>query len=307
MNNKNNFIVGLDIGGTKTSVVIGDHKANIYKKIVFPTFPEKEFEYSFKNICWNIEKLMQKTRNVDLISVSIGGPLNIEKGIIYSPPNLPTWKNVALKKFLQNKFSLPVFVEHDGNAGVLAEFLFGRGKGYKNVIFITFGTGLGAGIILDGRLYRGTTDTAGEIGHIRIEKTGHLAYGKRGCWESFCSGPSLLKIAEEISPKKFRSTFELVESAKNKNYIAIKIVKKSAKYLGRGIAILIDILNPEVIIIGSMAVRLGEILLKPAIEEVKKEALEIPFSACKIVTPYLGEKLGDVASLCAGIYSCKFK
>lgn len=296
------FILGLDIGGTKTSVVIGDINAKIYEKTTFPTEADKPFEYSFKKICERITEETKKYRNIEGISVSIGGPLNIKKGIILSPPNLPNWKDIPLKSLLENRFSLPVYVEHDGNAGALAEFLFGKGKGYKNLVFMTFGTGLGAGIILDGKLYRGTTDTAGEIGHIRLSNSGPVAYGKKGSWEAFCSGPGLLRIAESIAPGRFKTTIEIVNAAKNNDPFALKIVQKSAMYLGKGLAILIDVLNPEIIIIGSMAVRLGDILLKPAIKQAEKESLPLPFSTCKITTPYFGENIGDVASLCALIY-----
>ncbi|HOL22241.1 MAG TPA: ROK family protein [bacterium] len=301
----NEYIIGLDIGGTKTVVVVGDFDANIYDKIVFPTEAEREFSYTFEKICKNVKATIEKFKKIKGISVSIGGPLNIEKGIIYSPPNLPNWKEIHLKELLEDKFSLPVYIEHDGNAGALAEFLFGNGRGYKNIIFITFGTGLGAGIILDGRIYRGTTDTAGEIGHIRLSTKGPFAYGKKGSWESFCSGPGLLRIADYLSPGKFKTTYYIVKSVKENDRDALKIVKKCAKYFGKGLAILIDVLNPEVIIIGSMAIRLGDIFLKTAIEEAKKESLPIPFSVCKITTPYIGEKLGDIASLCAFIYNVK--
>ncbi|MGC9065380.1 MAG: ROK family protein, partial [Candidatus Ratteibacteria bacterium] len=293
---KNCYILGVDIGGTKTSVVIGDTTAKIYKKITFPTCAEKDFDYTFGNICNNIKKLI-KGWNLDCIGISIGGPLDTERGIIYNPPNLPNWSNIPLKDLLEAEFSLPVFIEHDGNAGALAEFLFGCAREYRNIIFMTFGTGLGAGLILDGKLYRGTTDTAGEIGHIRMGKTGPFAYGKKGSWESFCSGPSLLKIAEKSAPGRFKTTLELVDAAKAGDCIALKVIHKSAVYLGRGLAILIDILNPQIIIIGGMAIRLKDILLEPARKVAKKESLECAFYVCKIVQASLGECIGDIAAL----------
>jgi glucokinase len=305
---KSPLILGLDIGGTKTAVISGTFSGEILDKIIFPTETEKGFKHSFNNICKNIKNYIADKKKsgeeYTCISISIGGPLNIEKGIIYSPPNLPYWDKIPLKRLLEKRFKLPVYVEHDGNAGALAEFYFGAGSGYKNVVFLTMGTGMGAGLILNGKIYRGSTDTAGEVGHVRLAEDGPLSYGKKGCFESFCSGNGISKLARIHFPEKYKKNAtakDVIEDMKNGDKDAEKVISISAKYLGRGLAMIVDTLNPDVVVIGSLAVRMGDKLLQPAIKEMKKESLTQPGSICRVVPSKLGEKIGDIASLCAAI------
>jgi len=310
----NKKILGFDIGGTKTSLVLGDSNGNIYCKHLFPTLSSKGFKKSFETIVHEtkgfIKKISKEAHRIDFLSVSIGGPLHVEKGIILSPPNLPGWNNIPLKKLLEKEFKKKCFIEHDGNAGALAEYYFGAGKGYKNIVFLTMGTGMGAGLILNGNIYRGSTDTAGEIGHIRIAEDGPLAYGKKGSYESYASGNGIAKLAHLHFPaiyKKNITAKEIFEDFNKNKREAKFIVNLSAKYLGRGLAIIADMLNPDIIIIGSLAVRMGSSLLKPAIKEMKKEALKETFNNCKIVPSKLGDKIGDIASLCSAIHQNKKK
>jgi glucokinase len=241
---------------------------------------------------------------VAAISVAIGGPLDVQRGIIYSPPNLPGWDNIPLKDWLRERFQQPVYVEHDGNAGTLAELYFGAGRSHRNLIFLTMGTGLGAGLVLNGQLYRGTTDTAGEVGHWRIAPDGPLAYGKRGSWEGYCAGPGMAKLAAEMFPARWGAACtpeELVDLAQAGDADALRVVRRVGEVLGQGLALLVDALNPKLIIIGSMAVRLGNLLLDPAREVLRREALPGAVAAVRLTTPELGEALGDVASLCAAL------
>jgi glucokinase len=302
-------ILGFDIGGTKTAILIGTYDGEILHRLSFPTASEKGFEASFHRICANARGALRWARRkriqIDAISVSIGGPLDIEEGIIHSPPNLPGWDEIHLKEILQKEFSLPTFIEHDGNAGALAEFCFGAGRGYKNIVFLTLGTGLGAGIILDGRIYHGTNDNAGEVGHVGIARTGPEAYDKKGSWEGYCSGTGMAKLAHAMNPRRWRATVtaqEIAAAAKHGDHDALNVVKRSGTFLGRGLAILADILNPEVIILGSLGVRLGDLLIRPAQKEMEREATPRAFSSCKIVPAALGEHIGDVAALMAVIY-----
>ncbi|MCD6520496.1 MAG: ROK family protein [Anaerolineae bacterium] len=301
-------IIGLDIGGTKFAVIEGTLAGQVLARSQHPTMPERGFEDTFQRLCAAIEETLaaahEEGRQVRALSVSIGGPLDIERGIIYSPPNLPGWDAIPLKDLLHERFHLPVYVEHDGNAGALAEWHFGAGKGARNLIFLTMGTGLGAGIILNGQLYRGTSDLAGEVGHIRIAPDGPLAYGKRGSWEGYCAGPAFAALAQEMFPQRWGqgiSTPEITRLALEGDADALAVVERVAYYLGQGLAILADILNPEIIVIGSMAVRLGETLLAPARRAMEAEALPGTYRICRVVPAALGERIGDIAALCAAI------
>ncbi len=301
-------IIGLDIGGTKFAVLEGNLRGEILNRIQQPTETQRGFEDTFARLCAVVDQVLESARavgrEVAAISVSIGGPLDIERGIIYSPPNLPGWDAIPLKELLQQRFGLPVYVEHDGNAGALAEWRFGAGVGTRNLIFLTMGTGLGGGLILNGQIYRGTTDLAGEVGHMRIAPDGPLVYGKRGSWEGYCAGPAFARFAGEMFPIRWGqgvTTPEIVQLALDGDADALAVVERVAGYLGQGLAILADILNPEMIVIGSMAVRLGEVLLAPARRVMQAEALPGTYAACRVVPAALGERIGDIAALCAAI------
>ena len=301
-------IIGLDIGGTKCAVLVGTYQGEVLQREQFPTESERGFEHTWERLCAHVAKAEEAVRGqgnaVAALSVSIGGPLDCERGIIYSPPNLPGWDAIPLREMLQERFGVPAHVEHDGNAGALAEWRFGAGVGVQSLVFLTMGTGLGGGMILDGRLYRGARDMAGEVGHVRLAPDGPLAYGKRGSWEGLCAGPAFAALAEEMYPLRWGAgvdTREVVRLALDGDAQAVAVVERVAENMGRGLAMLVDLLNPEMIVIGSMAVRLGELLLMPTRRALCSEALPAAADACQVVPAKLGERLGDVAALCAAI------
>ncbi len=301
-------IVGLDIGGTKFAVVEGTLTGDVLAREQQPTLGQEGFEGTFARLCGCVGAALSAARAEGrqplALSVSIGGPLDTARGIIYSPPNLPGWDAVPLKDLLEARFELPAHVQHDGAAGALAEWRFGAGQGARNLIFLTMGTGLGAGLILNGQVYRGATDLAGEVGHLRIAPDGPEVYGKRGSWEGYCAGPAFARLARDIFPARWGAgvtTPEVADLALAGDAEALAVVRRVADYFGQGLAILADLLNPEVIVVGSMGVRLGEVLLAPAREAMRREALPGAFAACRVVPAALGERIGDVAALCAAI------
>ena len=301
-------ILAFDIGGTKTAILEGGYDASVLQRREIPTQAQDPFPVAFERICAHADDVLAEARNagrtVSAISVSIGGPLQIEPGIILAPPHLPTWDNVPLKRLLSERYQLPAFVEHDGNAGALAEFHFGAGRGACNLIFLTAGTGFGGGIIIDGRIYRGASDTAGEVGHVRLADYGPREFGKVGSWEAFCSGAGMVKWAHWQMPGRWPQTLttrELVTQALAGERDALRIVRECGQWLGRGLANLIDTLNPDVIALGSLAMALGDLLLAPAREVIWRECLPQAAAACRVVPAQLGARLGDVAALMAAI------
>lgn len=306
-------ILGLDIGGTKTAVVLGDCAARIAHRTAFETRPERGFAATWAELCQHIATAQRRAaelgRTVDAVSVSIGGPLQIEPGIIKSPPNLPGWDDIPLKRLLAELTGLPVHIEHDGNAGALAEWLFGAARGARNVIFLTMGTGFGGGLILNGQLYRGTCDTAGEVGHVRIADDGPVGFGKAGSWEGLCAGAGIAKLAALRCPERWPAdkvtARDVAETALAGDAQAVAVLREVGGHLGRGLAILVDVLNPEVIVIGSLAVRLGDLVLGPAREVLAREALPEAVRVCRLVPAELGERIGDVACLCAAIMAAR--
>jgi glucokinase len=205
-------------------------------------------------------------------------------------------------------------LQNDANACALAEWKFGAGKGTQNMVFLTFGTGMGGGLILSGRLYSGTNDLAGEVGHIRLADDGPEAYGKKGSFESFCSGSGIAQLARKMAGEKYAlnqsvrfcksvdkiddiSARDVADAAFAGDTDAIEILKLSGEYLGKGLSIIIDIINPERIVIGSIYERCRQFIEPACIEVVRREALNPASAVCKIVPAALGEAVGDYASL----------
>jgi glucokinase len=254
------------------------------------------------------------------IGISCGGPLDSKSGIILSPPNLPGWDEIAVVALFRERFGVPVGLQNDANACALAEWKWGAGRGCRNMIFLTFGTGMGAGLILDGRLYAGTNDMAGEIGHIRMEKTGPVGYGKAGSFEGFCSGGGIAKLAQTMAWNNLQSgnppsfcqtekdlpaiTTKMVgEAAIHGDNLALEIFEIVGKQLGRGIAVLVDILNPERIVIGSIYGRQKSILEPIVLEELRREALPYALAVCQIMPAQFKEQVGDFASLSVAMHT----
>ena len=318
----NTSLIGLDIGGTKCAVTLGEweeSRIKVIHKTCFPTNVAKGVDQTMRRIYEAMDHLLQINPSASLIGVSCGGPLDSEKGIILSPPNLPGWDNIPIKALLENRYHIPVGVQNDANACALAEWRFGAGKGCKNMIFLTFGTGMGAGLILDGHLYTGTNDMAGEVGHIRLKEFGPVGYGKSGSFEGFCSGGGIAQLARIKILERLQCGLKVsfCQSAKDLDTITAKVVAEAAmkgddvaidiyricgKYLGRALAVLIDILNPEAIILGSIYNR-AHTLIEPFMrDEVEKESLYYSRSICKILPSGLGESIGDIAALSVASY-----
>lgn len=207
-----------------------------------------------------------------------------------SPPNLPGWDNVFIVDILKNRFNRPVFLKNDADACAIAEWKWGAAKGMDNAIFLTCSTGMGAGLILNGKPYSGTCDMAGEVGHIRIYKRGHEGYNKVGSFEGCCSGGGMKQYG-------IGSAKEVAELALNGDEFAIKCYKKFGRDLGRGIAYLVDILNPQVIVIGGIFMRAKDLIEPYMYATLKKEALEQSLSCLKILPSELGEAIGDMSAI----------
>ncbi|OXS53882.1 sugar kinase [Cohnella sp. CIP 111063] len=311
---------GIDIGGTKCAVTIGRASArriDIIDKKYFSTAPtaEETIELSIAELDSLFEMYPEDRTKLSAIGVSCGGPLDSHRGLILSPPNLPHWESVDIVTPFRRRFGVPVGLQNDANACALAEWQWGAGKGTRNMIFLTFGTGMGAGLIMDGRLYSGTNDNAGEVGHIRLAPSGPIGYNKAGSFEGYCSGGGIARLAQAELRERMDagielpdfmqpgdsleqlSTRDIAEAARLGDPFALRIFEEVGRNLGRGLAILIDILNPEKVIIGSIYGRQRELLEPYMLEELRQEALPNSLSVCEIVPAGLGEHVGDYAAL----------
>ena len=316
------YWLGFDIGGTKCAVVLGENedggRCRILDKIRFETQSARGWQAVTEELFAAAETLTARNRltrtEIAACGISCGGPLDSRAGVILSPPNLPGWDQVPLVRLTQERLGVPTKLQNDANACALAEWRFGAGQGSDNMVFLTFGTGMGAGLILNGRLYTGANDYAGEVGHIRLSAEGPVGYGKAGSFEGFCSGggiqraakqivlsqlqkgvvPSFCKSEEELETVTARS---VALAAEQGDETAVRVYEQCGEYLGRGLAVLIDILNPDTIVIGSIYARSTALLQEKMNEFIAREALEGAAKVCRIVPAALGDSIGDYAAL----------
>ena len=286
-----NEYIGIDIGGTKISVIRGDAAGNILEKKKFATKTKDE---TLKEIFEGVSELMNE--HVTSIGVSCGGPLNSKTGVILGPPNLPGWDEVPITDMLTERFKVPAYLKNDADACAVAEWKFGAGKGTENMIFLAFGTGIGAGLILNGRLYEGSTGMAGETGHLRLFETGHIGHGKAGSFEGYVSGGGIAQYGKGTAK-------ELGKRAAEGDPEALALWNEIGENLGKLLAILIDLFNPEAIVIGSIYARAGEYMKAGMEAVIEKEALPGNVKACRILPAGLGEKIGDIAALSVAMHT----
>jgi len=299
------FLLGIDIGGTKCAVILGragDTNEKIIERVAFPTLVERGWKSVVDEILKTADSVLEKhgidTAEIKGVGISCGGPLDSKKGVIMCPPNLPDWDNVPIVEIFEKHFGVKTHLQNDANACAVAEWKYGAGRGTQNCIFLTFGTGMGAGLILDGRLYSGTNDMAGEVGHIRLADDGPEGYGKNGSFEGFCSGGGIARLADFTAKKKTGQTAKsLAENMYKGDEFSTEVYTICAQKLGAGLSVLIDILNPEVIVIGSIYARNTEFFDRIILPVIKREALENSASVCRIVPAELGEQIGDFAAL----------
>lgn len=311
-----NLVVGIDIGGTKLATVVSDSSCKIINKVRRPTQADNGPEYAiqllFDMVYQTIEDVSLELASIKAIGVSCGGPLDTKTGVVYSPPNLPGWDAFPLKDRLEKEFKIPTIIENDANASALAEYRFGGGKGYDVVLYMTMSTGIGGGIVVNGKILHGTNDSAGEVGHqILLPNGPQCGCGKRGCLEALCSGPAIARRAKQAIQSVSNSVIlaladgeldavkseHVIEAARRDDTLAKKIIDETAYYMGWGIANLVNVLNPDIVLLGTIAIAAGDLLLNPIRETVSAMAMTRSAEVVKIMPAQLGESLGDLAAI----------
>lgn len=310
-------LLGIDIGGTKCAIIYGidsDGHLEIADKQRFDTMGAQE---TISRILSGLKAMCAKhgldAGNTEGVGISCGGPLDSQRGVVMSPPNLPGWDNIPIVRLVEDAAGIPARLQNDANACALAEWKHGAGRGSSNMVFLTFGTGLGAGLVLDGKLYSGTNDNAGELGHIRLADFGPVGYGKAGSVEGFASGGGIAQLAASAVKEQLMmgrkvawcpdgnlsgiTARTVAEAAKAGDALAKEVYRTSATYLGKALAMVIDMLNPEVIVIGSIFVRAEE-LIRPFMQAaIDRDALPGAAAVCQVKAAELGEAIGDIAAL----------
>jgi glucokinase len=306
------MIVGIDIGGTKCAVAVLGGDGKVREVTRFPTKGPQETLETLSAAVGDVIDAAPPT-----IGISVG-TLGAHLGLITGAPNLPGWDDVPAVRFFQERFGGEAYLMNDAKACALAEWIHGAGKGYRHLAFLTAGTGMGAGLILDGRLYMGAGN-AGEVGHMRLAPDGPEGYGKRGSFEGFCSGGGIGRWAQQwLLDRGLSGGFgcdrvddvtaaDVGAAANQGDPLAQELLASVGSRLGEALALLVDVLNLECIILGSVYVRSRK-WLEPAMREaLAQNALPGSLAACSIVPSALGEEVGNyaaiaVAQYCSGRY-----
>ena len=302
--------IGIAIGGTKTSITYAQYDgvlfSNIEKEVIktTPTDDKKTIQDIFNVIdnSFSVSKL-------DGISIIVGSPIDNVKGLILKPPHLPGFNKTPIVKLFRDKYKTKVTLLNDADASALAEYKFGNHKDANNLVYFTFGTGFGSGLILNGKLYTGKNGMAGEIGHLRLDNKGPIGYGKKGSVEGYIAGGNIPKLVAKYSHKcpdsnllKKYDTDKLTAKdvffeARNNDELALKVIDLICKQLGRTCAIAIDLLNPDYVVIGGIYPRNLDLLETKTLKHAKKESISLNYKNCKIVPSNLKDNIDEYSSL----------
>ncbi len=314
------YIVGVDLGGT--NVVVGAMSADGASQFAMHTIPtraELGADSVVERMVQLIERVIAETRAATgasrdrFLGVGIGspGPLDRKRGLVIFTPNLG-WRDFPLRDRVQDGVKLPATLDNDANCATLGEWWIGAAKGARDVVGLTIGTGIGGGLILDGRLYHGASDVAGELGHATIDSTGRrCGCGNYGCLEAYASGPAIAERAREalaggeesIMPAMVQGdlaklTAALVyEAARRDDDLALHVVRETARFLGAGVANLLNIFNPEVVVLAGGVTQAGDALFEPLRAEVRRRAFKPAVDACRIVPGALEGTAGVVGAV----------
>lgn len=312
------YAIGVDLGGTNIVSILMDEKGKILARDKRATEGSQGRDHVIERIAEGISAVFSHTtlntqRTTHIIGIGIGTPglVDMDKGIVYEAPNIPKWDNVHLAEIYRKKFGIPVFLENDANSAALGEWWIGAGKGTKYMICLTLGTGIGGGIIIDGKVYHGSEGYGGELGHISLSFDGpKCGCGNTGCLEAYASAIAIIRRTKEALKKNKKNLiYKLIEGDLNK--ISPAIVTKAAKlgdalakkiwsdtgfYLGSAIASYANIFNPEIVVLTGGMTGAGDLLFKPMITTVKKRAFKNAVKHLKIRPGKIPDDAGAVGA-----------
>ncbi|MBU2608471.1 MAG: ROK family protein [Chloroflexi bacterium] len=309
--NRDTLILGIDLGGTKILTAVVNTQGEMLSRDHSITPAREGQQAVVRSIFESVGRVLDQAHiaTADLVAIGVGAPglSNPETGFLFTSPNLPGWKDVPLRDIIEKELGKKVFLINDANAAAVGELYFGAGRGARNFIYITVSTGIGGGIIIDGKIYTGSVGMAGELGHMVIDDEGPLCNcGNMGCWETLASGTALAREARhKIKDGVASSILQLAggdlekinaeaihKAARTGDNLATELIAKTAYYLGVGLANLINIFNPEVIVIGGGVSNIGDMLLEPAFEEAGRRAFKPSYQAVRFARAELGRNSG---------------
>lgn len=312
------LLLGIDIGGTKIALALGDEQGGVVARMRRPTDSSGRPEEDLARLAEDARRLMAeagvRASEVARIGLSVPGPIDPERGVLLRPPNLPGWDEVPVCARLSEALGIPAHLANDANAAALAEWRFGAGRGFEQIVYLTMSTGVGGGIVADGRLLGGAAASAGEVGHTRVEWEGERCNcGLRGCLEAYVGGASWARRLREVAPEGSRvieiaggrdrvTPEHVVQAAGEGDAFALAEFDRFNEYLARGIVNLTFTLAPQAVILGTIAVAAGEELcFAPLRERVRAQLWPSFARRLQILPAALGEELPYKAGLCAAI------
>ncbi|MBL7170797.1 MAG: ROK family protein [Candidatus Omnitrophica bacterium] len=299
---KNNpLAIGIDVGGTNLKFGLVNKNGKILKEIILPTLGHLGKGMVLKRVIEGIREISCGVKKNKILGLGLGTPglVNIE-GVVRGHTNISGWTNIPLKKILEKEFGLPAFIDNDVNVMTLAEWACGSAKGSQNVVCLTLGTGVGGGIIIEGKLYHGTGLSAGEIGHIPINFRGPKCMcGNIGCLERYIGNRYIVDMAKKYFKKEKRSILTpelLAKRAKHGDRLALKVWDEVAECLAAALSGVVNFVNPEKIIIGGGVSNAGNVLFTPLRKKLRQKAMPIPVKNVKIIKAALGERAGIIGA-----------
>ncbi|MGL4760251.1 MAG: ROK family protein [Sarcina sp.] len=307
--------VGVDLGGTKIYTALANANGEILREIIVATEAQKGAEQIINKIKDSIRYVSEEVTIKEVAAIGIGspGPLEVKKGIIAQPPNLPI-RNYNIVEDMENEFGVKVYLDNDANAATLAEYTFGQGVGTENMVFITSSTGVGGGAVLNGKLYRGSTSNALELGHTTVKYDGRVCgCGNRGCVESLASGTAIRLIAKDsingntttLSKYEEVTAKEVFDEARNGDLLAKSIIRECIGYLGVAVANAANTLDPDMIVLGGGVINGGDIIFEIIEEEMKERCLSTIKKNCKVRPAKLGGKAGVLGAIALAVVESK--
>jgi len=322
--NGDDLILGIDLGGSKILTAVVKSEGEVLSSNESTTRATEGQDIVIQSIVDSAHSAMKQVSCTisEISAIGIGAPgiSNPEAGILFTSPNLPGWRNVLLRDIIQNKLDKKAFLINDANAAALGELYFGAARNTHNFIYVTLSTGIGGGIVIDGKIYTGAIGTAGEIGHMTIDDNGPICNcGNKGCWEALASGTSLAREAKrrikegaKTSILKYtegdleKVTAPIIHSAAEQgDKLARDLIARTGYYVGVGIANLINIFNPELIVVGGGLSNIGDMLLKPAFKEAADRSYKEAFQAVRLVSAGLGRNSGVLGAAAFALQEMK--
>lgn len=307
--------IGIDVGGTNVKIALVDGEGKIIYSNSVPTYAQMGYEYTVNNIKQAIRDLMKETntdaKEIEGIGFDFPGQVDYKTGVVKLAPNIPGWVNVPIAQMIEEEFNIPTRIDNDVRCAALGELKFGAGKGCENFVCITVGTGIGSGLVINGQLVRGAANAAGEIGHIKLQMNGGpiCGCGDTGCLEAFASGPSIVAMAQEYlkggKSTKFRemagadgeiTPYIVAKAAEAGDPVAKRIFEIVGTYIGMGLVSVINLLNPEKVIIGGGVAAAGDLLLNPIRKTIKERAMVVAGNSVEIVPAELGNSAGVIGA-----------